>query len=267
MNIFRLLAALMAHLDKDQKYSVLNSLGQYELEKVAPLGRIGLIALATDFNSESDLRRMLPEGVDVFTNRVMNKNPLTLENLREMSMDLSRAAAGILPGFGVDAMIYGCTSGTIAIGAEKIQSFIHETCPEVPVTNPVTSVITALNHLEAKRISIITPYLGEININLKNYFESQGLEVLSLFGLGVDDDIDITKIPTDVIYDAAITHCHPDAEALFISCTALRASFVLQEIESKIGVPVVSSNQALVWHVLRLLNCSATVEGYGKLLR
>ncbi|MCP3687025.1 MAG: hypothetical protein GY784_01305 [Gammaproteobacteria bacterium] len=68
-----------------------------QFDPVAALGRIGLIALATDFNSEHDLRRMLPEGVEVFTNRVLNANPVTMENLRNMSGDISRAAGGILP--------------------------------------------------------------------------------------------------------------------------------------------------------------------------
>ena len=70
---------------------------QYELENIAPGGRIGLLALATDFNSETDLRRMLPDGVDLFTNRVLNANPLTIENLRAMAGDITRAATGILP--------------------------------------------------------------------------------------------------------------------------------------------------------------------------
>ena len=88
----------------------------YELEDIAPGGRVGLIALATDLNSETDLRRMFPDGVEMFTNRVLNANPVTLENLRAMGGDITRAARGILPGLGVDVMIYGCTSGTAAIG-------------------------------------------------------------------------------------------------------------------------------------------------------
>ncbi len=37
----------------------------HELDMIAPHGRIGLVALATEFNVEQDLRRMLPEGVEV----------------------------------------------------------------------------------------------------------------------------------------------------------------------------------------------------------
>ena len=40
---------------------------QRALNPVAPDGRIGLIALATDINIEQDLRRIYPSTVEVFT--------------------------------------------------------------------------------------------------------------------------------------------------------------------------------------------------------
>jgi len=48
--------------------------------------------MVTDFNPEQDLRRMYPEGVEVFTNRALNANPVTIENLCNMTGDISRAA-------------------------------------------------------------------------------------------------------------------------------------------------------------------------------
>ena len=112
-------------------------------EDIAPLGRIGFLALATDYNSEQDLRHILPKGTQLFTNRVANANPMTLENLRAMAPDITRAAAGLLPGFGVDAVIYGCTSGTAAIGEEKVEAAIRAAQPDVPVTNPLKAACAA----------------------------------------------------------------------------------------------------------------------------
>ena len=67
------------------------------LDTIGPHGRIGLIALATDFNSEQDLRRMYPDGIEMFTNRVLNANPVTMQNLRNMAGDISRTAAEYCP--------------------------------------------------------------------------------------------------------------------------------------------------------------------------
>ena len=236
-----------------------------QLDEVAPAGRIGLIALATDFNSEQDLRRMYPDGVEVFTNRVLNANPVTMQNLRNMAGDISRAAGGILPGFSLDAMIYACTSGTVANGAEKIEQLVQQSCPGVPVTNPVTAALAAFAHFDAKRISILTPYTEEVNLEMASYFEDHGIEVLNIAGLDYESDIEMTGIPPRDIADAAIGVCDDSADLLFISCTAIRSSMVIEQIEKRLGKPVVSSNQALVWHSLKLLNSDAAVTGYGSL--
>ena len=66
---------------------------------------------------------------------------------------------------------------------------------------------------------------------------------------------------------AAVEAMAPDAEGLFVSCTALRAAEVAERIEEAIGRPVVTSNQASVWRCLRLLGLTRPLPGYGRLLR
>jgi len=237
------------------------------LDSIAPLGRIGLIALATDFNSEQDLRRMYPDGVEVFTNRVLNANPVTLQNLRNMAGDISRAAEGILPGFSLDAMIYGCTSGTVANGAKKIEQLVQQSCPGVPVTNPVSAALAAFAHLGAKRISILTPYTEDVNLEMATYFTGHGIKVINIAGFGYDSDIDMTGIPPREIAHAATKVCDDRADLLFISCTAIRASLVIETIEQTIAKPVVTSNQALVWHSLKLVGYTQSIDGYGSLFQ
>ncbi|WP_245574045.1 maleate cis-trans isomerase family protein [Neptunomonas japonica] len=237
------------------------------LEHLAPAGRIGVISLATDFNIEADLHRIFPGDVQFFTSRVKNVNPLTIENLRTMTPGISTTADTILPGVELDAIIYACTSGTIAIGVERVTQLINEVRPGVLVTNPVTAALSAFECFGAKRISILTPYTETVNQEVAQFFISQGYEVLSVAGFGFEDDTAMTYLTPQDITDAAIACCDPDAELMFISCTALRASLVLDDIERRLGVPVVSSNQALAWHSLTLVNYPTAVNGFGALLR
>ncbi len=237
------------------------------LDTIAAGGRIGLILLASDFNAEQDLRRMLPEQVEIFTNRVLNRNPLTLENLRSTSADITRAAAGILPGAELDIMIYGCTSGTIAIGADKITQLVQQARPGIPVTNPATAALAAFEQLNAKKISILTPYIAELNHAMLDYLEAQGIEIINITGLGFEDDLDIAGIPPATLLQVAQQVCDVQADALFISCTSLRLTSVLEQIEAAIGKPVVGSNQALVWHSLKLMGHTQPVKQMGQLLR
>lgn len=239
---------------------------QYPLDNLAPAGRLGVISLATDFNIEADLNRLLPDEVEFFTSRVKNYNPLTIDNLRAMAPGISHTASTLLPGTKLDAVIYACTSGTIAIGVERITQLVQEALPGVPVTNPVTSALAAFNRFKAKKISILTPYTEAVNQEVADFFTAQGYEVLSIAGFGFEDDTAMTYISPQDIRDATIASCDEDADLMFISCTALRASYVLDELEQVLNIPVLSSNQVLAWHSLQLMNYPKAIEGFGSLL-
>ena len=112
--------------NKESKLKVQTVQRKYPLDHLAKDGRIGVLALATDFVIEDDLRMMLPPTVSFFTSRVLNYQPLTFENLRKMAPRITAAADSILPGDdgGVDVYMYACTSGTIAIGEDKVAEHI-----------------------------------------------------------------------------------------------------------------------------------------------
>lgn len=245
---------------------IINVQHQQPLDHIAPAGRIGVISLATDFNIETDLQRMYPNDVRFFTSRVKNVNPLTIDNLRTMAPYISDTAATLLPGTKLDAIMYACTSGTIAIGVDRITELVQQTQPGVPVTNPVTSALTAFKRFNIQKISILTPYTETVNVEVADFFIKQGYEVLSIAGFGFEDDTAMTYISPQDIVDAAIASCDKNADLMFISCTAFRASHVLDEIEKQLDIPVISSNQALAWHSLQLVNYPKPIEGFGRLL-
>jgi maleate cis-trans isomerase len=56
------------------------------------------------------------------------------------------------------------------------------------------------------------------------------------------------------------------AEAVCIFATDLRSIEILTSLEEVLGKPVVSSNQAILFNTLRLLNYDQTIPGYGSLL-
>ena len=56
------------------------------------------------------------------------------------------------------------------------------------------------------------------------------------------------------------------AEALFVSCTALRAAIAVPEMERALGRPVVTSNLATAWNCLRLCGDAAARPEAGRLM-
>ena len=84
--------------------------------------KIGLITLSTDLTMESDFYSIIRDlPIDVFVNRIKNYNPLTKENLLKMYDQLETVAKDILPNQKINTVAYGCTSGTITIGKDKIE--------------------------------------------------------------------------------------------------------------------------------------------------
>ena len=68
-------------------------------------------------------------------------------------------------------------------------------------------------------------------------------------------------------WDSDLSTAADDADAVFISCSALRTIEILDALEQDLGKPVICSNQAMMWDVFRKAGVTDTVSGYGRLLR
>jgi maleate isomerase len=228
---------------------------------------IGLVALATDLVIEPELYTFLPrDSIGVYSSRIPMAPVLTVQALNDMEKDLTKVAAGILPDDKVDVMAFGCTSGSMAIGPDKVRDHIQKAKPGLPVTNPVTASIEGLRKLGAKRIALITPYPDHVNAVVEKFVASNGFDIVARGSFKRHGDPEICRIPPEDIYRAGVALGKADVDALFLSCTALRCSSVIQRIEDEIGKPVVTSNQALAWHCMRLGGYMKPVKGFGKLM-
>ena len=231
-----------------------------------PNPRIGLIALASDFMIEKDFINVIKDkDIDFFVNRIQCYNPLTSENLIKMSEKVTEVTKDILPDQKIDCVVYGCTSGTIAAGYKSIEKKIKLAKPEAKVTTPSTAAINALKKLNIKKVSIFTPYLKDLNDEVVEFFKKENFVVTSNSYFGIESDIDIGKVDQDYLYEVLSKIELNDAEALFISCTALPALSIIEKLEKKLNKIVLSSNQALIWDTLEKIGKSDSVKGFGKL--
>ncbi|HSK39495.1 MAG TPA: Asp/Glu racemase [Arenibaculum sp.] len=229
--------------------------------------RIGLVVLATDQVTEHALSGMVPAAeVAFFTSRVTNRNPTNLMNLRLLADGLGQAVALILPGERLDAVAFACTSGAVAIGAATCAARIGDSRPGTPWTAPMAAALAAFGSLSVRRPALLTPYTDEVNEMLVAHLEGEGMEVAAVTSFLLESDADMARVAPACIFEAAIAADRHDADCLFIPCTALRAVETLAPLERRLGKPVFSSHQTLLWDALRKAGASMPIPGFGRLL-
>lgn len=229
--------------------------------------KVGLIALSTDQTIESDFKNIcnnLP--LDIFINRIHNRNPLTNENLLKMRDDLASVTKKILPEEKLNTIAYGCTSGTIAIGEDLVREKILSVKPECYVTTPITSAIKAFKQMNIKKIALFTPYPDTVNKSILKYLIKKKIEVTSFASLNLSLDSEFANVDPNYILKISSKLETEKADALFISCTALPVLNIIDKLEKKIKKPVLSSNQTLIWDTLRSIGYKSPIKGYGKIL-
>lgn len=229
--------------------------------------RVGLIVLATDHTTEVDFQRMVAnERIGVYATRIPYANPVTPENLRAMQPSLTAAAALILPEEPLDVVMYSCTSASVVIGDAQVQAAVSAAKPGAAVVTPTAAAVSGLTALGARRISVLTPYTLETSRPMAGYFGALGFDIARFTCLGLTDDREMARIAPEEIVAFAKEAMAPDSDALFISCTAVRAAGVAAEIEAAIGKPVVTSNLATAWACLRLCGDEAPRPALGRLM-
>ena len=224
----------------------------YRLSEVsAP--RIGLIVLQADETIEVDFRRLIPPGVELLVSRVPSGAEVTSETLAEMAGHLT-AAAALFPGsVNFAAVGYACTSGTAQIGAAEVARLVRAGTTAAAVTDPVTALIATCRALGLGRLALLSPYVAPVSERLRDTLAAAGIDTPAFGSFDVAEEARVVRIDGPSIIGAAETvAARAPVDGLFLSCTNLRTLDVISALEDRLGIPVLSSNLVLAWHLLRL---------------
>ena len=113
---------------------------------------------------------------------------------------------------------------------------------------------------------LVTPYIQPVHQREIDYLTANGLIVAGGSCLGVDTNTEMARIPPAAIAQqvrSAATGVA--ADACFISCTAIRSAGLIADLETALTMPVITSNQVLIWHALRTLGVTQPIRGVGTL--
>ncbi len=230
--------------------------------------RLGLIALQSDETIERDMRLMLPEAATLFVSRVPSDVEVTSATLSAMEDHLSASASLFPLGASLDVVGYGCTSGTAQIGVENVLSKVRSAAAVENVTQPLTSLIEACRFMGIARIALLSPYVAQVSARLQDALAVAGIATPVFGSFEVSTEATVVRISSASIEDAAVSLMSgADVDALFISCTNLRTMDVIAPLEARLGQPVLTSNQVLAWHMMRLAGTQASDRAPGRLFR
>ena len=232
-----------------------------------PYKKAGLILPSPNIHMEPQFYALRLPDVDFFTTRVMLKET-TEEALVQMEKDLDYASqllATIYP----DVVGYCCTSGSFIRGdafdksiMKTIEANCH--CPGVTTSFAMGDAFKALG---IKSVALVTPYTDAINERECEYIESKGVSVASCFGFQKIINKELVALTEQEWIDAAVKNDVPSADALFLSCTNTKAMPVVDQLEKRLGKPVLTSNSVTLWKMLREMGYSSPVNNCGTLLR
>jgi maleate isomerase len=227
--------------------------------------KLGFILMSTDLAAESDFYDLVPDGVGIHVTRLKTEDYTNNETLALHIDTMAEAAARLQPDVRPDVISYHCTSGSIVNGEQRVMDEILKGAPYTKPMTLITAVIDALHQLSVKKLVVGTPYIDEINTAEAEFLTSKGFDILDIQGLNLKTGIEFGQLTPEYIRDFALEIDHPDADAVFLSCSGIRAIEVIHEIEGLIGKPVITSNQAQMWSCLRRAGIKDDIEGYGKI--
>ena len=235
-------------------------------EVIAP-HRLAVVVLKSDEVLEGEFRTIFQgDDISLHHSRIENATTVSINTLGDMEKALPAALELFPSGSNYDVIGYGCTSGATVIGSQRVESIIQTLFPQSFVSDPIRAVIAALRHLKVRKIGLLTPYVIEVSQAMISLLEAEGFIVTQFLSFNESNDCHVAHISPYSIEEAMLkVGRHEDVDVIFASCTNLRALNVIASVEKKLNKPVLTSNQALAWHMCQLGNIPISSERFGKL--
>jgi maleate isomerase len=234
-------------------------------EKLPPR-RLGIIVPSSNTTMETEFNEMVPDGYTVHSARMRMRN-VTAEELKRMDMD-SLEAAVELSDAKVSAIGYGCTIAIMSreAGYDAVVRRRIERKVGIPTIISATAVLAAMKALGMRSVAIATPYTKELTKAEVDFVSKSGFEVSDYRGLGIESNTEVGNLKDSVAAELVRELDYQNADGVLISCAQMPSARIIDDLESEIKKPVVSTNTATLWAMLQRLRVNDSIRGYGRIL-
>ena len=228
--------------------------------------RIGII-YPGDGALDRELWDFAPEGVSLhFTRQPLHDGPVGLPAMSGLVDDGSlESCSDSLRIIRPAVVTFACTSASFIRGLAGERA-IRERIEAVSGSRGGTTsggILAACRALGLGRVAVAAPYVEEVSLKLGEFLEEGGIGVTQVRHMGLEGGI--ADVPPEEVVRVGIETDSAEAEGLVISCTNLVTYEAIPELERRLGKPVISANQATIWHACVLAGVAWPPEfGIGR---
>ncbi|WP_419904456.1 hypothetical protein [Kiloniella sp.] len=233
--------------------------------------KIGVLVPFTNCNLEPDMELMRPPDTTVHFARLGGYDVDEIPGSDQMA-GLGAAPLEeplhLLSGVRPDVILYGCTSATLTHGT----SFDNDLAAKIKASSGALSLtaagslVSAIKALGVRKIGFASPYLGEINEQANTFLTEFQIKTVHCADIGrALGNYGQGELTPAEVFDLALRANHPEAEAIVLSCTDMRSVEIIEKLEKEIDKPVVTSNQAMMFCLMKALRLSRHVNAPGRL--
>lgn len=227
----------------------------------ATFHRLGIVLPAANTTLEVELPRWFGEDTSWHFHR-FEQMIRSADDLAAGAAAIAAAAAALVPAR-IAAVGVGYTAGSFVGGLDwdaRLRDEVTAACG-APAATAASAIVAALRRFGVESVAAVSPYSPAVNERLNDYLTSAGYTVRRV--VGEPPPGRAGEVPIEEVERMAVDLDASDADLVLISCTGLRTMSLIDELESRIGKPVVSSNQTLAWALL--MESGTTAAGPGAL--
>jgi maleate isomerase len=225
----------------------------------------GVLIPSTNTTVEVECR-LVPAAYQAHIGRLLTSAPgRTFSPSRDDDIDYQSRLLGTAK---VELVILAQTSASLFADNydETVTRRISDGAGAAAITS-AQAVGRAVRALGARRVAVVSPYSEAVNERAARYFKDKhGLDTLALEGFGATDSYAIGQLGPENARAAFARINRPDVEAFVVPGGNFPTMTSIAAWEQEFGKPVVTTNQASFWAMLRAFDSRERLPAFGRLL-
>lgn len=232
-------------------------------DRYGPLGVLALMIPQQNSNMQPEHEMLRPDGV---SNQTYRFDISVQDKVPEAMVSIMGQARGSWPDMVLCAnsveMRNWSLDRQIAYRAD-----LSAALPDTPIVTAGDACVAALHTVGAERLGLISPMSEEYSESARGFYRAHGFEVSETAWLHVKTSDRIIDVPMDAIHAAFDKVNTDEVDTILHVGGALGIADIVDDLEDRLGKPVISSTSVGYWYALRMMGLDMPLNLGGQITR